>query len=185
MPSRQPQCTPEQTLVSGPVALPPMDKARMVSITTAADMAREMILRAPDADIIIMAAAVADYTPKTYETQKIKKGDGGMTLELVRTVDVLRELGNIKRKNQLLMGFAAETQNFEENALSKLRTKNLDIIALNDVSREGEGFDADSNNIRLFFRDGQVQDLGSDDKTLLARRIIEEIKNAYRQLCAR
>jgi phosphopantothenoylcysteine decarboxylase/phosphopantothenate--cysteine ligase len=139
----------------------------------------------PEADIIIMAAAVADYTPKSYELHKIKKGGGGMTLELVRTVDVLQELGKIKRDGQLLMGFAAETQNFEENALTKLRSKNLDVIALNDVSREGEGFDADQNNIRLYFRDGRVQDLGSDDKTVLARRIIEEIKNAYRQLCAR
>jgi len=173
------------TLVSGPVALPPVDKAQMVSVVSAADMAHEMTARAPEADIVIMAAAVADYTPKTYEPQKIKKGGGSMMLELVRTADVLYELGKIKRDGQLLMGFAAETQKFEENALSKLRSKNIDVIALNDVSREGEGFDADHNNICLYFRDGRVQDLGSDDKTVLARRIIEEIKNAYRQLCAR
>jgi phosphopantothenoylcysteine decarboxylase/phosphopantothenate--cysteine ligase len=172
------------TLVTGPVALPPVDKAHMVNIISAADMAREMTALAPEADVVIMAAAVADYTPKAYEPHKIKKG-GGMTLELVRTTDVLKELGHIKRENQLLMGFAAETQNFEENALSKLRNKNLDLIALNDVSREGEGFDVNNNNIRLYFRDGQVKDLGSDDKALLARRIIEEIKNTYRQLCAR
>lgn len=172
------------TLVSGPVALQPLFKARMVNIVSAADMAREMAALSQEADIIVMAAAVADYTPKEYQSQKIKK-NADMTLELVRTTDVLKELGKAKRKDQLLMGFAAETQNFEDNALSKLEAKNLDIIALNDVSRPGEGFDADSNNIRLFFRDGHMRDLGSDDKKLLARQIIDELKSQYRQLCAR
>ena len=172
------------TLVSGPVAIPPVSKARMVDIISAADMEREMTALAGAADIIIMAAAVADYTPKEYQEQKIKKS-GDMALELVRTTDILQELGKIKKNGQILMGFAAETQNFEENALSKLSAKNLDVIALNDVSQEGEGFEASRNNVRLFFRDGQLKDLGSDEKTLLARHIIEELKNLYRQLCAR
>lgn len=172
------------TVVSGPTALPPVAKAQTINITSAADMAREMLSRSESADIVIMAAAVADYTPKEYQSQKIKKS-GDMTLELVRTTDILKELGSAKKNSQLLMGFAAETQNFEDNALKKLEAKNLDVIALNDVSREGEGFDADSNNIRLFFHDGRTLNLGSDDKTLLARRIIDEIKALYGRLCAR
>ncbi len=172
------------TVVSGPTALSPVAKAQTINITSAADMAREMLSRSENADIVIMAAAVADYTPKEYQSQKIKKS-GDMTLELVRTTDILKELGSAKKSCQLLMGFAAETQNFEENALKKMEAKNLDVIALNDVSREGEGFDADSNNIRLFFHDGRTLNLGSDDKTLLARRIIDEIKALYGRLCAR
>ena len=172
------------TVVSGPTALPPVPKAHTVNITSAADMAREMLALSESADIVIMAAAVADYTPKEYQSQKVKKS-GDMTLELVRTTDILKELGSAKKQDQLLMGFAAETQNFEDNALKKLKAKNLDLIALNDVSREGEGFDADSNNIRLFFSDGRTLNLGSDDKTLLARRIIDELKALYGRLCAR
>ena len=172
------------TVVSGPTALPPVAKAHTVNITSAEDMAREMRTLFESADIIIMAAAVADYTPKEYQSHKIKKS-GDMTLELVRTTDVLKELGSVKKQGQLLMGFAAETQNFEENALKKQEAKNLDVVALNDVSREGEGFDADSNNIRLFFRDGRTLNLGSDDKSLLARRIIDELKALYGRLCAR
>ncbi len=172
------------TVVSGPTALPPVTKAHTVNITSAADMTQEMLALAESADIVIMAAAVADYTPKEYHPQKIKKS-GDMSLELVRTTDVLKELGSAKKQSQLLMGFAAETQNFEENAIKKLEAKNLDVIALNDVSREGEGFDADSNNICLFFRDGRILDLGSGDKTLLARRIIDELKQLYGRLCAR
>ena len=159
------------TVVSGPTALPPVAKAHTVNITSAADMAREMLALSESADIVIMAAAVSDYTPKEYHPQKIKKS-GDMSLELVRTTDVLKELGSAKKQGQLLMGFAAETQNFSENAIKKLEAKNLDVIALNDVSREDEGFDADSNNICLFFRDGLILDLGSGDKTLLARRIM-------------
>jgi phosphopantothenoylcysteine decarboxylase/phosphopantothenate--cysteine ligase len=172
------------TLISGPVTLPPLDKAHMVGVISAADMAREMLSHSSDADIIVMAAAVADYTPKTFHEQKMKKGDN-LKLELVHTADILKELGSHKKQNQLLMGFAAETENFEANAKAKLAAKNLDIIALNDVSREGEGFDAESNNIKMFFRDGSVLDLGCDRKTLLARRILEVLKTQYQKIYAR
>ena len=153
----------EVTLVTGPVALEAPPKARMVHVVSAADMALKMLELGMQADIIVMAAAVADYTPKTVSDQKIKKG-AGMSLELVRTQDILQELGAAKRDNQLLMGFAAETQNFESNATAKMNRKNLDIIALNDVSRAGEGFESDSNNIVLYFKDGTSQDLGSESK---------------------
>ncbi len=172
------------TLVSGPVSLEPLPKAKMVDVLSAADMARQMFEHAKDADIIVMSAAVADYTPKNVSTQKIKKGEN-LSLELVRTKDILKELGALKRQDQLLMGFAAETQNFEQGAKQKLIGKNLDIIALNDVSRKGEGFEADQNNIILYFRDDTSVDLGSDSKASLARRIVDVVYARYQEIIAR
>lgn len=174
----------EVTLVTGPVALEAPPKARMVHVISAADMALKMLELGMQADIIVMAAAVADYTPKTISGQKIKKG-ADMTLELVRTKDILQELGAVKRDNQLLMGFAAETQNFESNATAKMNRKNLDIIALNDVSRAGEGFEADNNNIVLYFKDGTSQDLGSESKITLSRRITDVLYTQYQKMTAR
>ena len=174
----------EVTLVTGPVALDAPPKARMVHVISAADMALKMLELGMQADIIVMAAAVADYTPKTVSGQKIKKG-ADMTLELVRTKDILQELGAAKRDNQLLMGFAAETQNFESNATAKMNRKNLDIIALNDVSRAGEGFEADNNNIVLYFKDGTSQDLGSESKITLSQRITDVLYTQYQKMTAR
>lgn len=174
----------EVTLVTGPVALEAPPKARMVHVVSAADMALKMLELGMQADIIVMAAAVADYTPKTVSDQKIKKG-AGMSLELVRTQDILQELGAAKRDNQLLMGFAAETQNFESNATAKMNRKNLDIIALNDVSRAGEGFESDSNNIVLYFKDGTSQDLGSESKITLSQRITDVLYTQYQKMTAR
>ena len=169
------------TIVSGPVEIDAPIKARRNDVVSAADMADEMLRLSPEADIIIMAAAVADYTPKTYYPQKIKKG-GDMSIELVRTQDILKELGEHKRPTQLLMGFAAETQQFEDNAKDKLSRKKLDIIALNDVSRPGEGFGSDSNNIRLFFNDGTEENLGSADKRTLAGQIMACVTQRYQTL---
>lgn len=170
------------TVVSGPVEIEAPVKARCVDVVSAADMADAMLSLAPEADIVIMAAAVADYTPKAYSAQKIKKGDDGMSVGLVLTKDILKELGETKKPGQLLMGFAAETQQLEENAQYKLKQKNLDIIALNDVSRPGEGFGSDCNNIKLFFSDGTEEDLGSADKRTLARRIIALAAKRFRAL---
>lgn len=169
------------TLVSGPVALEKIHKAKMVDVVSANDMAEQLIALSIEADIIIMVAAVADYTPKDYSSQKIKK-DGDMQLSLVRTKDILKELGTGKRSGQLLMGFAAETQNFEQNAKAKLASKNLDIIALNDVSRTGEGFGADNNNIKLFYNDGKIIDLGNESKRYLAKCIVDRVREQYLKL---
>lgn len=169
------------TLVSGPVEMEAPMKARRIDVVSAADMADEMLLLISEADIIIMAAAVADYTPKTYSPQKIKKS-ADMSIELVQTKDILKELGEHKRPEQLLMGFAAETQQFENNAKDKLIRKKLDIIALNDVSRPGEGFGSDNNNIRLFFSDGTEEDLGSADKRMLAGQIMARVTQRYQAL---
>jgi len=165
-------------IVSGPVALEPPQKADVVNVSSAAQMNEAMQAAAKDADIVIMTAAVADYTPEEASAQKIKKG-GDMALKLVRTVDVLAALGENKPTEQLLVGFAAETENCVQNARNKLQRKNLDAIALNDVSRSGEGFGANDNNITLFFADGSEKDLGSADKATLARQIIDEIFKLY------
>jgi len=171
------------TLVSGPVALDKISKAKMVDVISASDMQKQMMERRNDADIVIMAAAVADYAPDNYSSQKIKK-DKDMNIALVRTKDILKELGARKRKGQLIMGFAAETQDFEKNAKAKLITKNLDMIALNDVSKIGEGFGADNNNIKLFYDDGEMIDLGSESKQYLAKRIMEKVNEHYIKLKA-
>lgn len=172
------------TLVSGPVSIEPPLKVKTVNVVSAAQMAQSMADLGSEADIIVMAAAVADYTPKTVSDQKIKKS-GDMTVELVRTQDILSSLGENKKENQLLMGFAAETQDFEENAVGKMIKKNLDVIALNDVSRSGEGFESDSNNIKLYFKDGTSQDLGSDSKQMLSRRIMDVLAAHYQRIIAR
>lgn len=172
------------TLVSGPVSIEAPLKVKTILVVSAAEMAQKMGELGSEADIIVMAAAVADYTPKTVSDQKIKKG-GDMTVELVRTQDILSSLGEKKGSNQLLMGFAAETQDYEANAIGKMNKKNLDVIALNDVSRNGEGFESDSNNIILYFKDGTSQNLGSDSKKNLSRRIIDVLAAHYQQIIAR
>jgi phosphopantothenoylcysteine decarboxylase/phosphopantothenate--cysteine ligase len=168
------------TLVSGPVAIEPPNKAHTVNVTSASEMADNMLSLSENADIIVMAAAVADYTPESYSAQKIKKG-GDMKLSLIRTRDILKELGERRKKGQVLIGFAAETDDLEANAISKLKSKRVDMIALNDVLKRGEGFGADDNNIKLFCKDGSVTDLGSDSKKRLAKRIVQE---AYRLFTA-
>lgn len=125
------------TLISGPVSLDqPKGLAEFIPVQSAADM-REAVLSVYDAsDIVIKTAAVADFTPKTVFDHKMKKQDGGMTLELKRTVDILKELGE-KKKEQILVGFAAETQDIEHYARKKLAAKNLDLIVANDVKANG------------------------------------------------
>jgi phosphopantothenoylcysteine decarboxylase/phosphopantothenate--cysteine ligase len=168
------------TLVSGPVALEPPVKANVINVVSAKEMAEQVIATSATSDIIIMTAAVADYTPESYSGQKIKKGVD-MSLSLVGTQDILKELGARKKHGQVLVGFAAETENTEENAIKKLRQKNLDMIALNDVSRQGEGFGTENNNIKLFFRDGKTIDLGSDSKKLLAKKIVQAVYELYKK----
>ncbi len=172
------------TLVSGPVALAAPLKVKTVNVVSAAEMARKMLELGAEADIIVMAAAVADYTPKNVSDQKIKKS-GDMAIELVRTQDILLSLGEVKKQTQLLMGFAAETQDFEENATGKMKRKNLDVIALNDVSRSGEGFESDSNNIVLYFKDGTSKNLGSDSKKALSSRIMDVLAAHYQRIITR
>ena len=163
----------EVTLVSGPVALTPPDGlARVVQIVTAAEMAEAMKLHFPDADLAILCAAVADYRPKFYSASKLKKQEGGMLLELERTEDIALTLGKLKKPGQLLAGFAAETDDVEQNARKKLTGKNFDWIAANRVGIPGSGFGSDTNTVKLYAADGSMTDLGTGLKTELADRLI-------------
>jgi phosphopantothenoylcysteine decarboxylase/phosphopantothenate--cysteine ligase len=161
------------TLVSGPVSLADPEGVEVIRVTTALEMHREVVNRFADADVVIKAAAVADYRPAVTSDQKIKKG-GDMTLTMVRNPDILAELGK-QKTGQILVGFAAETENLQENARGKLHSKNLDMIVANDLTLEGAGFAADTNVVKLYYRDGRELALPKMAKTELARRILVEI----------
>jgi len=163
------------TLVSGVVDLTPPDGVEFVQIESAADMAKAMKKAAGTADIIIMAAAVADYRPKQYSTSKIKKSDGDMYIELERTEDILLSLGKNKKPGQLLIGFAAETDDLLKNAQSKLERKNLDYIAANIVGVPGRGFAADTNAITLIGKDGSMTEFALQSKKDLAGSLLDFI----------
>ena len=160
------------TLVSGPVALPEPDGVEVIHVESAAEMAQEVHAHAPAADVIIMAAAVADYRPANPDTHKMKKMPGDLVLKLERTEDILATLGKNKRENQLLVGFAAETDDLEQNALGKLKRKNLDWIAANWVA---DGFGTATNSLIMFSRDGKKVSLPDADKKILAENLIKTI----------
>ena len=161
------------TLVSGPVHLSPPPDIKLVLVESAAEMAAAMREAAPLADAVIMTAAVADYRPINPLPNKMKKMPGNLTLELERTEDILQTLGSEKRPGQLLIGFAAETDDLKANAVGKLNRKNLDWIVANDVSRTDRGFGADTNAVTLFSRDGRQVELPLAGKDEIARQILE------------
>lgn len=165
----------EVVLVSGPVNLAPPAGVSVVAVESAAEMAEAMRNAAVNADMIVMTAAVADYRPKVYSTSKIKKSDDDMVIELERTEDILASLGKNKRPGQILVGFAAETDDLLKNAQSKLERKNLDYIAANIVGVPGRGFAADDNAITLLGRNGFRKDLTLKSKALLARELLETV----------
>ncbi len=125
-------------------------------------------------DIVIKAAAVADYRPETAENQKIKKSSDTMTLVLTKNPDILAELGKLKT-TQFLVGFAAETQELVAHATEKLQKKNLDMLVANDVTLSGAGFDADTNIVKILSKDGSVEELPQMSKTELGRIILDKI----------
>ena len=163
------------TLVSGPVNLLPPEGVEVINIESAADMAKAMKSAAETADIIVMAAAVADYRPKQYSTSKVKKSDGDMCIELERTEDILLSLGKNKKPGQILVGFAAETDDLLKNAQGKLERKNLDYIAANIVGVPGRGFAADNNAITLIGRDGSQTEFALQSKKDLAEALLQHI----------
>lgn len=161
------------TLVSGPVSLTPPDGlAELVRVVTAAEMAEAMKSRFPEMELTVLCAAVADYRPRTVSATKLKKHPGGLTLELERTEDIALSLGQMKQPGQLLAGFAAETDDVEQNARKKLAAKNFDWIAANRVGIPGSGFGSDTNILKLYAADGSMTDLGSALKTRLADQLI-------------
>lgn len=163
-------------LVLGPTRFSPTaPNVETIPVKTAADMFNSCIANYPMADIVVMAAAVADYRPKVMVDRKIKKGDEGMTLELEKTHDILRTLGNNKGTDQLLVGFSLETNNEKEYALKKLHEKNLDMIVLNSLNDEGAGFDHDTNKVTLFDRNGRETALPLKSKQEVANDIVSAI----------
>ena len=165
----------EVVLVSGPVNIEPPAGAEVIQIESAAEMAQAMKNSAENADIIVMAAAVADYRPKQYSTSKVKKSDGDMCIELERTEDILLSLGKNKKPGQILVGFAAETDDLLKNAQGKLERKNLDYIAANIVGVPGRGFAADNNAITLIGRDGSQTEFALQSKKDLAGALLDHI----------
>jgi phosphopantothenoylcysteine decarboxylase/phosphopantothenate--cysteine ligase len=165
------------TLVSGPTNLKPPDGVQFSSVKTAEDMKKAVFDNLPKCDIIIKAAAVSDYRPRDSAVHKIKKGGDSLSLELVKNPDILAELGcSAEKSNCLLVGFAAETKNLLANAKKKLKSKNLDMIVANDVSREDSGFETDTNIVKMIYGDGKVEDLALMTKDEVADLVLDRIK---------
>lgn len=162
------------TLVSGPVNLPKPAYMDVIDVVSARDMYEAVTSNAPKADIIIKAAAVADYRPATVSDNKIKKSEDDMAIPLERTNDILKELGANKREGQFLCGFSMETENMIENSKAKLAKKNLDMIAANNVKVEGAGFGTDTNILTLITKDSQTE-LPIMSKDEAANRLLDSI----------
>ncbi len=166
----------EVTLVSGQTALTPPMFVDYVQITTAEEMYQAVTSRSDEQDIIIKAAAVADYRPKTVYDNKVKKQDGQMSIELERTRDILAYLGEHKRENQFLCGFSMETENMIGNSRAKLQKKNLDMVAANNVKVEGAGFQGDTNVMTLITQDHEIA-LPLMSKEEVADKILDTIRD--------
>lgn len=164
----------EVTLISGKTSLTPPMFVEVVPVVTAEDMFQEVTARSAGMDIIIKAAAVADYRPKNVSGEKMKKSDGELTLELERTRDILGYLGSHKKEGQFLCGFAMETQNLLENAKDKLARKNADMIVANNLKIQGAGFGTDTNVVTIITEDG-MQALELMSKEEVSGHILNEI----------
>jgi len=165
-------------LVSGPTTVMPPDAAEVTRVETTEQMREAVLQQLSQATIVIKTAAVADYRPKAAAGQKLKR-TGPMSLELEPTADILAELAG-KKTNQLIVGFAAETENVLENARKKLAKKSLDAIVVNDVSREGVGFDSDRNAVTILTQD-EVVDVPETTKWEVAQRVLDQIVKLRRR----
>ncbi|KEK25797.1 bifunctional phosphopantothenoylcysteine decarboxylase/phosphopantothenate--cysteine ligase CoaBC [Bacillus gaemokensis] len=163
------------TLVSGPTALTPPANVTTVPVESAQDMLEVVLQHYASMDVVIKTAAVADYRPKFVHDQKMKKKSGDAVIELERTTDILKTLGE-KKEHQLLVGFAAETTNVEEYATKKLREKNADMIVANDVKAQGAGFGTDTNIVTMYRKDGEIIQLPLLTKREVAREIFMQIE---------
>jgi phosphopantothenoylcysteine decarboxylase/phosphopantothenate--cysteine ligase len=166
-------------LVSGPVAIKPPDVAEFIPVETAEQMRAAVLERAREASIIIKAAAVADYRVAKVAEQKMKR-TGAISLELEPTTDILAELGAQKTPSQLLIGFAAETENLLENARKKLAAKKIDAIVVNDVARKGIGFDSERNAVTILAAD-EVIEVPETSKWEVAHRVLDAVVKMRRR----
>jgi phosphopantothenoylcysteine decarboxylase / phosphopantothenate---cysteine ligase len=166
------------TLVSGPTSFDPPFGVTFHAVRTAEEMKEAVWDRRKGSDIIVKAAAVADYRPKQRADQKIKKENETLSVELVKNPDILAALGRDKEDHSyLLVGFAAETQDLLENARKKLKAKNLDLMVANDVTKEDAGFESDTNRVKLLYGDGRVEEIPLMNKADLADLILDRIKS--------
>ena len=170
----------EVVLVAGPTSLATPVGVRRVDVRSACDMHAAVLAEYERVDAVIKAAAVADYRPVDVAEHKIKKSDGELTLTLVRNPDILYELGQRKR-HQILVGFAAETQNVAEYARGKLAKKNLDFIVANNVAEKDAGFGVPTNHVQIFYADGRAEDHPLMPKAELAGVILDRLEEAFQK----
>jgi phosphopantothenoylcysteine decarboxylase/phosphopantothenate--cysteine ligase len=162
------------TLVTGPTSLEAPKNINVIKISTNEEMRNEVLKLFDSSDIIVKSAAVADFKPKAYSTQKIKKGDGGLSFDLIRDNDILMELGNRKEK-QILVGFAAESENLKANAMTKLHKKKLDYIVANDITASDTGFASEDNRVIILSKEGNEIYLDKMSKEKIASNLFDII----------
>ena len=164
----------EVVLVSGEVSIKPPIFAECINVKSAEDMFNPVKDNLSDSDVVIMAAAVADYTPDTYSDNNIKKSDSDMSISLKRTKDILKYAGEHKADGQIICGFSMETENLVENSKQKLEKKNCDMIAANSIKQSGAGFKTDTNVITLITED-DIKELPLMSKYDAANNILDEL----------
>jgi phosphopantothenoylcysteine decarboxylase/phosphopantothenate--cysteine ligase len=162
-------------LVSGPTHTEPPAAHTFERVRTAGEMAEAVFRHAGAASVVLMAAAVADFRPAAAHTGKIKKQHGAPVVKLEPTADILSDISRRRRKGQIIVGFAAETEDLVENAAAKLRAKHLDLLVANDVTQNGAGFDVDTNIVTLFFPDGRKMALEKMSKLDVANRVLDQV----------
>ncbi|WP_010282576.1 bifunctional phosphopantothenoylcysteine decarboxylase/phosphopantothenate--cysteine ligase CoaBC [Bacillus timonensis] len=165
----------EVTLISGPTNLPVPPNVKLIPVESAEEMFRQVMTFYKQSDIVIKSAAVADYRPKQVYEGKMKKKSGELVLELERTTDILKTLGE-QKEHQFLIGFAAETDNIDEYAKQKLASKNLDMIVANNVTTQGAGFGTDTNLVTIYKKDGTHKNLPMMTKFEVSKAILQEVK---------
>lgn len=164
----------EVTLISGPSSLEAPIGINFIRVKTNEEMFKAVLSKFNDSDIVVKSAAVADYKAKNYSTEKIKKGDRGLNLEFIRDNDILKNLGE-RKKEQILVGFAAESNNLLDNAAEKLRKKNLDYIVANDITARDTGFASDFNKVYIIDAEGNTKGLDKMTKREVARELFDLI----------
>lgn len=164
----------EVTLISGPTALEAPQDINFIRVSTNSEMKEEVNKYFDNSDIVVKSAAVADFKVKEYSKEKIKKGEGNLEVAFTRDNDILMELGN-KKKNQILVGFAAESQNLKDNANKKLKKKNLDYIVANDITSEDTGFASDDNRVIILSNKGEEISIDKTSKNEIASKLFDII----------
>ena len=165
----------EVVLISGKSNLKPPSEVEFVSVETAEQMYQKVMERLDDVDVIIKSAAVADYRPKVVHQHKFKKADGPWIIEMERTKDIAYEVGAKKRKEQVLVGFAAESEHLIERANAKLEKKNMDLIVANHILMEGAGFEKDTNIVTIIGKDGEAVEYPKMSKFQIANQILSSV----------